>query len=214
MNSSLHKPKSPLDLRIFNALAEVKAMPTHLKANQRYWLMCLSCYFDQETRSEDHGSYQYPRILGAHLMKSKADIAKELYETKSIVKQNFRTLESSGWIIDAEQTERLKDDPLYASLVDKYLGSMPPKHYAFNISKLCRLLDVKATVESCESWISKEKATPLLDFAQETFSDDFENQTTYDLVTYRPNIISDWSMIGSSESPDTWDDLLSMQTHL
>lgn len=225
-------------MHLSSAFATVNHLVDGMTDAQARYLGCLTENFDQETgtmpkeqtqylhRIESYmdfkrmfddnpnAEYPYDSILGAHMMYSKADIARKWGKRPHTITGWFKVWEQSGWVANAKNVHRLDKDVIHAQFTRSQIIDPVAKHYVFNVSKLCRLLDVKDTLDHHFWYMSNEEQKPLIDFALKTFDDDFDNQTTYDLVTYRPNIINDWSMIGSSEYISTWDDLLSMQTHL
>lgn len=189
-------------------LVSVGYLITDLTDAQKLYLMQLSEYFD------DNSDYSPGRQnkIGGRCFPAKEKLATQWNKIPNTIKAWFRAWESSGWIIDAEKTERCKNDEVYLKHLKEYKRSGPtrPKHYVFNVSKLCRLLDIKSTIAFHKAEMGDESILKLLEFALKTFEDDFNNPPVHNFISpaYKPNIIHDLDSAFKGGEPSSWQELI------
>lgn len=162
--------------------------------------------FDDDTW--DTWDYERNRqnYIGAHMWVAKSTIASRIRKKRPSVSRSFKEMENKGWITQAQNVKALENNKTYAINAPKTSGE-PTKHYVFNFSKMCRVLNVVATVEHFGLKFDSDDAGVLLECARTDYPDDYENPTYRSVKDFEELVILNYKDLIKNGPPDRWEDL-------
>lgn len=188
--------------------AKVHKYVFNLSATDYVDLLDLIEYCDDDTWEAFDYERNRRNYIGAHIFMSRGSLAEELDKDRSNLKKTFKSWESSGWLIRADKVKALQDDRTYKQFISGWKGT-PPIHYVFNVSMLCRLLDVRETAKKYKIRLKEnDDFKALVWFALTSHPDDFNNPPIDSFINgYKPRAIIEWQSVSRNGAPDTWEDL-------
>lgn len=162
--------------------------------------------FDDDTWDAWDYKRNRQNYIGAHVWVSKSKIASRIRKGRSSVSRSFKEMENKGWITQAHNVKALDNNRTYIANAPTISGE-PPKHYVFNISKMCRVLNVVATVELFGLKFDSDDAGVLLECARTDYPDDYENPTYRSVEDFEDLVILNYEDLIKYGPPDRWEDL-------
>lgn len=189
-------------------LVRVQKLMTNISAQARAYLFTLVQYADDNTDETYNYELDRQNYIGANIFKSKNGLAKEWDIPRSTLRDHFQEWIESGWIVLAKDVRALDDNPTFENWKAKNNGR-GVKHYVFNVSMYCRLLDVLHTMKVQNLNMSSDGMRELIEFALVKRPDDVENPPVKKLYKpgYEPRLLAQWKMVKKEGPPDKWEDL-------
>lgn len=193
---------------LFEKFAKVQKYVRNLTEEQRSGIRETVFWCDDDTWDEYSGTPKRKNYVGAHLFMSIGSLAEELAKDDRTIERWLVIWEKEGWFARQKDVRALDGNMTYANYVRGRPKSQHPTSRVFNVSMLCRLLDVRATILSNKLRIGRDKELePLIDFALQVREDDFENPPIRAIKDYKPRLIDDWMQVAQEGPPDKWEDL-------
>ncbi|WP_276908865.1 hypothetical protein [Corynebacterium riegelii] len=193
---------------LFEKFAKVQKYVLNLTEEQRSGIRETVFWCDDDTKDEYSGTPKRKNYVGAHLFMSIGSLAEELNKDDRTIERWLGIWEKAGWFARQKDVRALDGNMTYANYVRGRPKSQHPASRVFNVSMLCRLLDVRATILSNKLRIGRDKELELLiDFALQVREDDFENPPIRAIKDYKPRLIDDWTLVAQEGPPDKWEDL-------
>lgn len=193
---------------LFEKFAKVQKYVRNLTEEQRSGIRETVFWCDDDTWDEYSGTPKRKNYVGAHLFMSIGSLAEELAKDDRTIERWLEIWEKAGWFARQKDVRALDGNMTYANYVRGRPKSQHPTSRVFNVSMLCRLLDVRATILSNKLRIGRDKELePLIDFALQVREDDFENPPIRAIKDYKPRLIDDWTLVSQEGPPDKWEDL-------
>lgn len=193
---------------LFEKFAKVQKYVRNLTEEQRSGIRETVFWCDDDTWDEYSGAPKRKNYVGAHLFMSIGSLAEELAKDDRTIERWLEIWEKAGWFARQKDVRALDGNMTYANYVRGRPKSQHPTSRVFNVSMLCRLLDVRATILSNKLRIGRDKELePLIDFALQVREDDFENPPIRAIKDYKPRLIDDWMQVSQEGPPDRWEDL-------
>ena len=194
---------------LFEKFAKVQKLVRNLTEDQRSGIRETVFWCDDDTWDEPSGTPKRQNYVGAHLFMSSSSLAEELGKDGRTIERWLVKWENAGWFAREEDARALDGNMTYANYVRGRAEGHRPTSRVFNVSMLCRLLDVRATMLSNKLRIGRDKDLEnLIDFALQVREDDFENPPVRAIKDYKPRLIEDWTRVSRDGPPDKWEDLL------
>lgn len=194
---------------LFEKFAKVQKLVRNLTEDQCSGIRETVFWCDDDTWDEPSGTPKRQNYVGAHLFMSSGSLAEELGKNDRTIERWLVVWEKAGWFAREEDVRALDGNMTYANYVRGRPERNCPTSRVFNVSMLCRLLDVRATMLSNKLRIGRDRELEdLIDFALHVREDDFENPPVRAIKDYKPRLIEDWQRVSRDGPPDKWEDLL------
>lgn len=191
---------------LFEKFAKVQKLVRNLTEDQCSGIREAVFWCDDDTWDEYAGTQKRKNYVGAHLFMSSGSLAEELGKSDRTIERWLVVWEKAGWFTREEDVRALDGNMTYANYVRGRAERHRPTSRVFNVSMLCRLLDVRATMLSNKLRIGRDKELiDLIDFALQVREDDFENPPVRAIKDYKPRIIEDWQRVSQDGPPDKWE---------
>lgn len=193
---------------LFEKFAKVQKYVHNLTEDQRSGIRETVFWCDDDTWDEYRGKPKRKNYVGAHLFMSAGSLAVDQGKGERTLQRWLVIWEKAGWFARQEDVRALDGNMTYANYVRSRPKTQHPTSRVFNVSMLCRLLDVRETVLSNKLRMGRDKELEaLIDFALQVREDDFENPPIRAIKDYKPRLIDDWMQVAQEGPPDRWEDL-------
>lgn len=186
---------------------EVGDLIPGLTGEQKWTILQALGNVDDDTWEEFEEERNRQNRIGSHMFKSRGTLAREQGTSRTSMERWFKQWCEMGLWADASDVEGLENDRTYNS----YYGHVPeeqrPKHFVFNVTWMCNLLDLRASMKSHR--ISDVKDERVKALAKIALTDPEESmnspRTTSFLEDFKPRILK--SLDFNDDPPERWEDL-------
>ncbi|MDK8242501.1 MULTISPECIES: hypothetical protein [Corynebacterium] len=186
---------------------EVGDLIPGLTGEQKWAILQSLGNVDDDTWEEFDEERNRQNRIGSHMFKSKNTLGKEQGKSKTTMERWFKQWCEMGLWADARDVEGLENDRIYNS----YYGHVPenqrPTHFVFNVTWMCNLLDLRASMKSHRiSDVQDERVQALAKIAL-THPEESMNspRTTSFLKDFKPRILESLDL--NDDPPERWEDL-------
>lgn len=155
--------------------------------------------FDEERNRQNR--------IGSHMFKSRGTLGKEQGTRRTTMERWFKQWCEMGLWADARDVEGLENDRTYNSYYSHVSEDQRPIHFVFNVTWMCNLLDLKASMKSHRIIDIQDDRVQAL--AKIALSDPEESmrspRTTSFLKDFKPRILGSLDL--NDDPPERWEDL-------
>lgn len=155
--------------------------------------------FDEERNRQNR--------IGSHMFKSRGTLGKEQGKSKTTMERWFKQWCEMGLWADARDVEGLENDRTYNSYYSHVTEDQRPVHFVFNVTWICNLLDLRASMKSHRiSDIEDDRVEALAKIALSEPEESMRSpRTTSFLKDFKPRILASLDL--DDDPPERWDDL-------
>ena len=156
-------------------------------------------HFDEERNRQNR--------IGSHMFKSRNTLAKEQGTRRTTMERWFKKWCEMGLWADARDVPGLENDRTYNSYYSHVPKDQRTTHFVFNVTWMCNLLDLRASMKSHR--VSDVKDERVQTLAKIALSEPEESmrypRTTSFLKDFKPRILESLDL--DDDPPESWEDL-------
>lgn len=204
---------------IKNALAQI-SWCTNLSPEAELALTTMGNDFDDDTWEQFDPGRKRKNYIGAHMWKTQSSIAKKCNKrhVKTVRRWVNEWLEKN-WVTLAQEVRALDNNPTYKThMGNRYSDKEKDKqkHLVLNVSKVCRTLDILATIEYFKigEKLSAEQSYALLnrmyELAWTDYPLDYEQPPCSNINEYTPGVLLDYEQYLETGAPENWADAITV----
>lgn len=186
---------------------EVGDLIPGLTGDQKWSMLQALGNVDDDTWEQFDEDRNRQNRIGSHMFKSRNTLGKEQGKSKTSMERWFKQWCEMGLWADARDVPGLENDRTYNSYYSNVPDDQRPKHFVFNVTWMCNLLDLRASMKSHRiSDVGDDRVQALVKIALTDPEESMRSpRTTSFLKDFKPRILKSLDL--DDDPPERWEDL-------
>lgn len=186
---------------------EVGDLIPGLTGEQKWSILQALGNVDDDTWEQFDEDRNRQNRIGSHMFKSRNTLGKEQGKSKTSMERWFKQWCEMGLWADARDVSGLENDRTYNSYYSSVPDDQRPTHFVFNVTWMCNLLDLRASMKSHRiSDVGDDRVQALVKIALTDPEESMRSpRTTSFLKDFKPRILASLDL--DDDPPERWEDL-------
>ena len=186
---------------------EVGDLIPGLTGDQKWSMLQALGNVDDDTWEQFDEDRNRQNRIGSHMFKSRNTLGKEQGKSKTSMERWFKQWCEMGLWADARDVSGLENDRTYNSYYSNVPDDQRPTHFVFNVTWMCNLLDLRASMKSHRiSDVGDDRVQALVKIALTDPEESMRSpRTTSFLKDFKPRILESLDL--DDDPPERWEDL-------